>query len=435
MDHYYHAHRVVSEKCKGHRTCLRNCPTEAIRVRNGKAVFSEELCIDCGICINVCPSGAVEPISDPLKDITQFKYRVAVPDPVLYSQFSPDIHPYVIHLALLKIGFHKVVDLNTSATAVGEATARYISEHPEQVPLISSHCPTIVRLIQVRYPDLVELISPIDVPREVTAREIRKTLPAELDIPSEDIGIIYISPCPAKIVSMKQPADKEKSWYDGAVSITDMFTILYPSVIQIAKNFNPGMVPEDFNFTSGWAVLGGITASKGTESWLAVSGLNHVMRIFDDIENSRLSKIDFVEAEACMLGCVGGPFFVESPYVARSNFMKQMERYHKEVPIDKDDLEQKMAGGDYMLENRILPRPTRYLETDLLKSIRRMREKERIYQKLMQVDCGLCGSPNCMAFAEDVVRGEASLTDCVFLGGPAQVGKEILASRRNLETG
>ena len=53
----------------------------------------------------------------------------------------------------------------------------------------------------------------------------------------------------------------------------------------------------------------------------------------------------------------------------------------------------------------------------------------------MQVDCGLCGSPNCMAFAEDVVRGEASLTDCVFLGGPAQVGKEILASRRNLETG
>ena len=165
---------------------------------------------------------------------------------------------------------------------------------------------------------------------------------------------------------MKQPADKEKSWYDGAVSITDMFTILYPSVIQIAKNFNPGMVPEDFNFTSGWAVLGGITASKGTESWLAVSGLNHVMRIFDDIENSRLSKIDFVEAEACMLGCVGGPFFVESPYVARSNFMKQMERYHKEVPIDKDDLEQKMAGGYYMLENRILPRPTRYLETDLL---------------------------------------------------------------------
>jgi iron only hydrogenase large subunit-like protein len=326
------------------------------------------------------------------------------------------------------------VDLNTSARAVGEATARYISDHPDQVPLISSHCPTIVRLIQVRYPDLVELISPIDVPREITAREVRKILTAELRIPSEDIGIIYISPCPAKIVSIKQPADKERSWFDGAVSIIDMFTILYPAVVQLARNFDSEMVPEDFNFTSGWAVLGGITASKGTESWLAVSGLNHVMRIFDDIENSRLSKVDFVEAEACMLGCIGGSFYVESPYVARANFMKQMDRYYKTVTFDENDLEAQISEGYYMQENRILPRPTRYLETDLLKSIRRMRDKERIYQKLMQVDCGLCGSPNCMAFAEDVVRGEANLTDCVFLGGHAQVGREILASRRSLDS-
>ncbi len=430
MDHYYHAHRILKDKCKGHRTCLRNCPTEAIRIRDGKAVFSEELCIDCGICINVCPADAVESISDPLKDIAQYKYRVAIPDPVLYAQFNPGIHPYVIHLALMRMGFHKVVDVNTSSAAIGEATARYISEHPGRLPLISSHCPAIVRLIQVRYPDLVELISPIDVPREVTAREIRKTLPGQLGIPSEDIGIVFIAPCPAKIVSIKQPAEKAGSWIDGAVSITDIFTALYPSVIQISRQFDPGMVPEDFYFTAGWAMLGSITASTGMESWLAVSGLSHVMRIFDDIENSRLSQVDFVEAQACMLGCIGGPFYVENPYVARANFLKQMEKYQNNIIIDPDDFDKKMADGYYLMENRVPPRPTKYLDTDLQKSIRRMKEKERIYQKLMQVDCGLCGSPNCMAFAEDVVRSEARLTDCVFLGGHDQISREIHESRK-----
>ena len=60
MAKYYHAHRVDPDKCRGHMTCMRHCPTQAIRVRAGKGIDNrEELCIDCGKCLSVCPSDAV----------------------------------------------------------------------------------------------------------------------------------------------------------------------------------------------------------------------------------------------------------------------------------------------------------------------------------------------------------------------------------------
>ncbi len=421
MTKYYHAHRVDLEKCRGHRTCIRHCPTEAIRVKAGKAVISEELCVDCGTCISVCPAGAIVPISDSIVENAQFKYKVVVPSPVLYSQFGVSIHPHIIHLAFKQLGFDEVVDVGASSAALARALIQYMKEYQGRRPLISSHCPSILRLIQVKYPDLVELIVPLDVPREVAAREVRRTLPSKLGLKAHEIGIIYIAPCSAKIVSIKQPAEKARSWFDGVVSIKDVYPVLLPHVVGLKEKFDPGQVPKDFCFHPGWASLGGITQSVKMENWLAVSGLDHAMRIFDDIENSRLRNVDFVEAMSCIMGCLGGPFNVENPYVARANSIKQKERYQKAFEVDEQDIQRRLEEGDYFLESPILPRPTTFFDTDLETSIKRMKERERVYQKLPQMDCGWCGAPTCLAFAEDFVRGEVKLTDCIVL---AQKGEE-----------
>lgn len=415
MTEFYHAHKIIPERCRGRMACMRHCPTQAIRVRNEKAIMSDELCVDCGTCLSLCTTKAIVPITDQLFQISNFKYKVAVPSPVLYSQFDSDIHPYIIHLALKKLGFDEVIDVNTSTAALAQVLGRYMKKYRGRLPLISSHCPSMIRLIQVKYPDLVELIVPLDVPREVTAREIRKDLSEKLNIAPLEIGIIYIAPCPAKIVSAKQPAEKEKSWFDGAVSINEVYSVLFPHVVAIKKNFDFQQIPQNFSFNAGWATLGGMTKEAKTENWLAVSGLDHVMKIFDDIENSRLRNVDFVEAHVCMLGCIGGPFTIENPYVARTNSIKQQVKYEEPINIDKNDIEKKFKEEYYFLEKPILPRPTNYFDSDLETSIKRMREIEKIYQKLRQIDCGCCGAPTCMAFAEDVVRGELKLIDCIFL--------------------
>jgi len=411
---YYHAHKVDLEKCRGHMACMRRCPSQAIRVRGGKAFISEELCVDCGTCLSICPVKAIVPITDPVTEISRFKHKVVVPSPVLYSQFDPNTHPYIIHLAFKQLGFDEVVDGGAASIALTRAMVKYFRKYQGRLPLISSHCPSILRLIQVKYPDLVELIVPFDVPREITAKEIRKSFPTRLNLKPEDIGIIYIAPCPAKIVSIKQPAEKARSWFDGVASIKDVYPVLLPHVIAIKEKFNEKVVPPDFTFSPGWATLGGITRAVEMENWLAVSGLDHVMRILDDIENSRLRNVEFVEAMACMLGCLGGRLNVENPYVARTNNIKQRAKYESRIKVVEDEIQKKLQEGYYFIENPILPRPTKYFDTDLATSIKRMKERERVYQKLPQTDCSCCGAPTCMAFAEDFVRGEAKLTDCIF---------------------
>ncbi|MDH4157635.1 MAG: 4Fe-4S binding protein [candidate division Zixibacteria bacterium] len=412
---YYHAHRVDLQKCRGHMTCMRHCPTQAIRIRQGKAVISNELCVDCGQCISVCPEGAIVPIADPVAEFSRFKYKVIVPSPVLYSQFDPSIHPYVIHLAFKELGFDDVVDVGISAMTLARVLMKYMAKYKGRLPLISSYCPSIVRLIQVKYPDLVELVVPLDVPREETAREIRTTLPARLGLRPEEIGIIYVATCPAKIVSIKQPAEKAQSWFDGAVSISDVYSILLPHVVAVKEKFDESQVPEGFSFNTGWTMLGSLTRSARMPNWLAVSGLDHVMRILDDVENSRLRNIHFVEVLAHMEGCIGGPYSVENPYVARTNTIKQREKYEEPISVNDEEIERKLEDGFYFFENPVLPRPTTYFDTDLETSIKRMKERERVFQKLRQIDCGCCGAPTCMAFAEDFVRGEVDLTDCIFL--------------------
>jgi len=393
--------------------CMRSCPTRAIRVRNGKAVTNDELCIDCGTCVTACPSGAINVGTDPVAQISRFRHRVIVPSPVLYSQFDPGIHPYILHLAFRELGFDEVVDVTTSAAALATALVKYMKAYRGRLPLISSYCPCIVRLIQVKYPDLVELLVPLDVPREITAREIRRSLPQKLGLQPEEIGVIYIATCPAKIVSVTEPAEKQRSWFDAVVSIRDIYSALLPHVMAIKQEFDPRQVPDDFVFETGWVRMGSIARAARTERWLAVSGLDHVTRILDDIENSRLSNTDFVEMLAHMLGCVGGPLNVENPYVARTNSIKQSRLYERRIQCDEEEIELKLHAGYFDLEHPLLPRRTTYFDTDLETSIKRMNERERVYRKLPQIDCGCCGAPTCMAFAEDVVHGAAQLTDCL----------------------
>ena len=412
-DHFYHSHQIVEERCKGRMKCLHVCPTKAIRVRNGKATFITELCIDCGECINACPENAFIPISDDIEDISFFKYQIAIPSPVLYAQFNPEIHPGIVHQALKNIGFNEVVDVYNMTNELGFAIPHHFKTHSFPKPLIISYCPTIIRLIQVSYPNLVNLISPFDVPREIIAKEIKKTYPKKLGLKEDEIGVIYITPCPSKIVSIKQPAEKERSWIDSAIPIKDIYNLILPQILEIQKQENIEEL-KDFQYGSGWIALENISEKLGTERCLSVSGLDHVRMIFDDIENSKLRNIDFIEALACIEECLGGPFCVENPYIARHNSILLKKQYGHKQPFDKEKILNKYKKGFYSLEHSVLPRPIKYFDHDIATSVKRMRQKERILMKLPQKDCGLCGSPTCATFAEDCARGDVDITDCIF---------------------
>ena len=75
-DKYFHSVRLDRGKCVGCTNCLKRCPTEAIRVRDGHAIIKEDKCIDCGECIRHCPYQAKKAIFDRLEDFANYKYKI-----------------------------------------------------------------------------------------------------------------------------------------------------------------------------------------------------------------------------------------------------------------------------------------------------------------------------------------------------------------------
>ncbi|MCK5222310.1 MAG: 4Fe-4S binding protein, partial [Candidatus Aminicenantes bacterium] len=130
-DHFFHALKLESENCGGKLKCMNACPTNAIRYRKKKAVLINDLCIDCGECIEVCPDNAFLPVIDGMEDVKNSKYLIAIPSPVLYYQFGPDVTPPIIHKALKEIGFDQVFDISDFSEEIAYASVHHLNKHPE----------------------------------------------------------------------------------------------------------------------------------------------------------------------------------------------------------------------------------------------------------------------------------------------------------------
>ena len=193
MDKFYHSVRLDADLCMGCINCIKRCPTQAIRVRNGKAQINSKFCIDCGECIRVCPHHAKHATYDKLDVLKQYEYTVALPAPSLYSQFNNLDDVNIVLNALLMMGFHDVFEVSAAAELVSEATREYLSENPDRLPAISTACPSVVRLIRVRFPNLIPNLLPLNPPVEVAAILAAEKAMKETGLPREKIGIIFIS--------------------------------------------------------------------------------------------------------------------------------------------------------------------------------------------------------------------------------------------------
>ena len=174
MSQYYQSVTLDKDKCTGCTSCLKRCPTEAIRVRDGKARIIKERCIDCGECIRVCPHHAKIAMTDSLSDIKHYKYSVALPAPTLYGQFKGLKSITQVFSALRSLGFDGVYETSVGADVLSQHIRRMLQQGGVRKPLISSACPAIMRLIQVRFPALRENIVPLRPPVEAAALLARR---------------------------------------------------------------------------------------------------------------------------------------------------------------------------------------------------------------------------------------------------------------------
>ncbi len=409
-----HSVRIDKKKCIGCVRCMKSCPTKAIRVRSKKARINYDRCIDCGECLRVCPYDAVVPMTTSTADLNKFKYKVALPSPVLYTQFGQHIMPNEVLKVLREIGFDYVYDVAVMCEMTTLAIEEYLDENKSPRPIISSTCPVVVRLIQRLFPSLCKLIVPIEPPRELAAKTLRDELSEEQSIPKENIGIIHITPCAAKMVSISHPETMKKSHLDGALSIH----AIYNDVMMRLKKATKASLLEKHHSTSGigisWTIAGGEVRGLKHVHSVTVSGVHDTIRILEDVESGRLRDIEYLECLICPDGCVGGPLTVENRFVAKSNALRLIRTFGEEKSVNTHLVRKLYREKFFSFEAAVKPKPFPPLDRDKKKAIRKIRLIEEIIQKLPGTDCGICGAPYCKTFAEDVARGQAKLQDCFF---------------------
>ncbi len=407
---YEHSVQLDPNKCTGCTTCLRRCPTEAIRIHNGHAVINQERCIDCGECIRVCPHNAKKAVCSKLESMERFKWKIALPAPSLYGQFEnlEDVD-YVLD-GLLKIGFDDVFEVSKAAELVSAYTRQYLKTDGVKTPVISSACPVVVRLIGLRFPSLNEHVMRMLPPMEVAARLARERAKQKHpQLKDEEIGVCFISPCPAKASYVKNGFADYKSQVDEVVSISDIYFLL---INEMKQDVEPLALSESGMIGIGWASSGGESTAVFNEGYLAADGIENVNRVLDQIENGNIPPLKFIELNACTGGCVGGAMTMQNPFIAKAR-LHSLKRY---LPVSQNFIskeDKRYIPDEYFFNNLPEYKPISRLSDSMAESMRMMADIQKLRKALPGIDCGSCGAPTCRAFAEDVIKGQADVKDCI----------------------
>ncbi len=428
--YFYHALKVDEEQCIGCSHCMNVCPTEAIRIWNGKANIYENQCIDCGECYSACPVRAIKIEDDHFESIFDYKYRVALFPSVLIGQFPDKISTSQVYSVLLEIGFTHVFEVERAVEILNESIIEYQNKNTDELPVISSFCPAIVRLIQVKFPSLVDNILKLGTPSDIAARFIRKKL-LDQGIPIEDIGIFYITPCAAKIAAIKSPVGEEKSVVNGAINLDTIYNLVLKKIKSGQSDLcaTPGPT-ELFDFEVMWTLTRG-EASRVSGKALAVDGIKNAVEFLELVENEEIGKLDYLECRACHQGCAGG---ILNP----SNRFLTVERMKQRVKINRTQGSEFVPSGinaykEYLVSrlplNNIVPRSMMMLDSDMAIAMKKMMQAQKLETQLPGIDCGACGAPSCRALAEDIAKGNATMSHCTFVQKVMMKNGEI-----NMET-
>ncbi len=409
MNTYEHSVSLDPSRCTGCTTCIKRCPTEAIRVDNGKASINPDRCIDCGECIRVCQNHAKIAICNKLDHLYDYKWRIALPAPTLYGQFENlDDVDYVLQ-GLLDMGFNDIYEVSQAAEIVSEYTRLYLKTEGIKKPVISSACPVVARLIGLRFPYLKDNLLPLLPPMEIAAIEARKKAKREHpELSDEDIAVCFISPCPAKTSYVKNGFGSYKSAVDLVVSMSDIYFSL---LNHMSRDKVPEAVSNSGMIGISWATSGGEATAIFNDKYLAADSIENVVEMLEQIENGTIPPLEFIELNACTGGCVGGVMTVENPFIAKAR-LQTLRRY---MPVSQNFL----SGGERYIPPEMffedVPdyKPMNRLGNSIGESMKMMSDIQKLRDELPGIDCGSCGAPTCRAFAEDVVKGERALESCI----------------------
>lgn len=383
------------EKCLA---CLKSCPTQAISLNHDRVEINNQRCIACDQCISACTSSGLKSKSSDLSYLKNYHYNVLLIPASIFSDCSTQIEASNLLSSLKQLGFDEVIDYSDISGAMYEKAIQYVDEHDDKCR-ITSFCPVINNLIEVKYPMLMDMILPIEYPFEVAARRVRKRLNGSY----ESVGIFSLCECVGKLTIAKHPYGNKDSEIDHALSIAELFPLIFKSISNREEDKNEcevSMCREGL-----CSIISDYYKEKqGSKDLIAITGFGKVQRVLELAEFDNLHSIRLLSLYACASGCIGGHYLWGNPFVGRIH----MERFLKSANKACADME----WSEMLKEPKRLRKETKVSIQDKLHHFQKMNE---ILEQLPGYDCGACGLASCRMMAEDIILNKHTLSDCVIL--------------------
>lgn len=366
--------------------------------------ISESVCVGCGQCAAVCPTGAIVIKNDSArvwKALDEKETRVSV-------QIAPAVRVALgkelgigdgenamgkIVAALRRMGFNEVFDTSTGADlTVLEESSEFLArldEGEHEMPLFTSCCPAWVKYAEKNDPDVVSNLSTCRSPMQMFAAVIKEH---HKHSPRKQIHVA-VMPCTAK----KAEAAREEFRTEAGPDVD--FVLTTQEIIQMIKEsglvfseLEPEAVDMPFGTMSGAGVIFGVTGGV-TEAVLrriisdksaaalqaiafkgirgadgvkeaavkygdrelkiaVVSGLGNAHELIKRIRNGE--HYDFVEVMACPGGCVcgaGQPFVLKEGKASRGKGLYSADKMSSIKRSEENPLMMALYSG--LLKGRV----------------------------------------------------------------------------------
>ncbi len=376
--------------CQKCMKCLRFCPGEAISIQNGRVNIEDEKCINCGRCIDKCNFQGLTAMGSTISDIENYDYTLALIPSALYASCKDAKEAQELTKAIHSLGFDEVEDISAVEGALINQLQEQLQQNQSK-ELISSFCPVVNRLIDIRYPLLLEKLTNLDYPQEIAAKLARKRLKDK-----GNVGIFYFCECISKLGLAKFPYGNHECEVDHALSLEDYFpTINHNRQIQEQ--------PQKLS-KSGLKSCSMSHQIDELVQVLHVDGYHKVRQVLELAEFAQLARFDYLSCSYCTNGCIGGNLVWGNPFDAKLN-INNLIKDASEVTCD-------LSGIDTSLKRSVKVKEFISIQQRLA----HFNQVNQIVEVLPQFDCGACGFASCRQMAEQIVLKNKEVKDCHIFG-------------------
>jgi two-component system NtrC family sensor kinase len=398
---------ISDSKCRRCYRCVRECPTNALKIDQGKVKRIPSRCIFCGICYKHCPHDAViahTSLTYVLELLDAGEKVVICLDPTFPAVLDVGT-PQQLVTALKKMGFYEIWESAAGGELVASVYKSWLLRHQE-TSWISSFCPSLVSYIEKFVPQLTGQLVPIVSPMAACGMAIKRLHGAETKV-------VFAGSCLSRAWERTNPA--VKPFIDGVLSYHDLRDLFKVKNIDRVKQG-----PSDFDGPDGGmgralGIAGSMTRCIGFNQDLldldsvVEAGAEEAMRAIQQYREG-IIRSSFLDLLFCK-GCISGPIIdkkISGPSRRQIIVDYIKSRHGREMAGNGNSLgglSEADLARDFSARPVDLPEPK---DTEIQAVLVQL---GKTYPG-QNLDCGACGYNSCREKARAVVQGLAEMEMC-----------------------